>query len=183
MRIVTNRDLETAIARLSRRSPESLAAFITSLAQDSGPIGEQVRTFIVGDDLNEAMASIKERIDQLRHLRDRSHRQHSGEVVGQRLDALLDAIQTLVLPRDPRGALELLLLLIERDADAMESCGDYHDSVQSAVDRAAGLIAKAGQSQQPHEVRMTLTRLVAEDAYGTRRSLAAVMEAFAQGGS
>jgi len=65
-----------------------------------------VRTFIVGDDLNEAIASIKERIDQLRHLRDRSHRQHSGEVVGQRLDALLDAIQTLVLPRDPRGALE-----------------------------------------------------------------------------
>jgi len=67
------------------------------------------------------------------------------------------------------------VLLIERDADAMESCGDYHDSVQSAVGRAAGLIAGAGQSQPPHEVRMTLTRLVAEDAYGTRRSLTAVM--------
>jgi hypothetical protein len=128
------------------------------------------------------MASIKERSDQLRHLRDRSHRQHSGEDVGQRLDALLDAIQTLVLPRNPRGALELLVLLIERDADAMESCGDYHDSIQSAVDRAAGLIAEAAQSQPRHEVQMTLTRLVAEDAFGTRRSLAAVIQAFTQGG-
>jgi hypothetical protein len=34
--------------RLRGRDPESLAAFIVSLAQDSGPIGEQVPTFIVG---------------------------------------------------------------------------------------------------------------------------------------
>jgi hypothetical protein len=42
---------------LRRREPLSLAAFIVSLAQKSGPIGEHIRTFIVGDDLGEAAES------------------------------------------------------------------------------------------------------------------------------
>jgi hypothetical protein len=50
MRIETTEDFERARERLRRRDSESLAAFILSLAQDSGPIGQQVRTFIVGDD-------------------------------------------------------------------------------------------------------------------------------------
>lgn len=66
MRIETNRDLEAAIARLASRAPEALATFIASLAFDAGPIGEQVRTFIVGDDLSETTASLKGRIDALR---------------------------------------------------------------------------------------------------------------------
>jgi hypothetical protein len=49
VRIETNQDLETAITRLASRTPEALATFIASLAFDIGPIGEQVRTFIVGD--------------------------------------------------------------------------------------------------------------------------------------
>jgi hypothetical protein len=182
MRIVTYRDLDTAITRLSHRSPQSLATFIASLAHDSGPIGEQVRTFIVGDKINAAIASLKQRIDHLRHLRNRSTRHHSGEDVGQRLDYILDAIETLVLPVDPRAALELLVLLIERDGDAMESCGDYHEGVQSAVDLAAGLIAEAGKSHPRHEVRITLKRLVAEDAYGTRLSVSALIDTFAPAG-
>jgi hypothetical protein len=43
--IATKADFARALERLKRRHSESLAAFIMSLAQDSGPIGEQVRTF------------------------------------------------------------------------------------------------------------------------------------------
>ena len=61
MRIDTNQDLERALDRLTRRDSKSLATFIVSLAQDTGPVGEQVRTFIVGDNLAETVAH--ERID------------------------------------------------------------------------------------------------------------------------
>jgi hypothetical protein len=44
MRIETNQDLQTAIARLASRTPETLATFIASLAFDIGPIGAQKRT-------------------------------------------------------------------------------------------------------------------------------------------
>jgi hypothetical protein len=63
VRIETNQDLQTAIARLASRTPGTLATFIASLAFDIGPIGEQVRTFNVGDNLSETTASLKERIE------------------------------------------------------------------------------------------------------------------------
>ena len=47
MMIATKADFARALERLRGRDPESLAAFIVSLAQDSGPIGEQVRTVSV----------------------------------------------------------------------------------------------------------------------------------------
>ena len=52
--IETEVDFARALERLRRRDTGSLAAFILSLAQDSGPVGEQVRTFIVGDVVAEA---------------------------------------------------------------------------------------------------------------------------------
>ena len=54
--IETKADFTRALERLRRRDVVSLAAFILSLAQDSGPVGEQVRTFISGDDLAETVA-------------------------------------------------------------------------------------------------------------------------------
>ena len=54
MMVETKADFAQAFERLRRRDTESLAAFILSLAQDSGPVGEQVRTFIVGDVVAEA---------------------------------------------------------------------------------------------------------------------------------
>lgn len=55
MKIGTEVDFARALERLRRKDTESLAAFILSLAQDSGPVGEQVRTFIVGDVVAEAL--------------------------------------------------------------------------------------------------------------------------------
>jgi hypothetical protein len=175
VRIETNQDLETAIARLASRTPETLATFIASLAFDIGPIGEQVRTFIVGDNLSETTASLKERIEVLRGSR-RSHSRHrANEEVGERLGYILDSIKVLVLPVSPATAFELLVSLIERDGDAMEQCGDDHYSVQTELETAANLVATAMKSLPSREARETLERLVAEDGYGTRRPLADVL--------
>jgi hypothetical protein len=83
---VTNQDLETAITRLASRTPEMLATLIASLAFDAGPIGEQVRTFIVGDNISETTASLKERIDALRVSRQSHSRHRAHEEVAERLD-------------------------------------------------------------------------------------------------
>jgi hypothetical protein len=174
VRIETNQDLETAIARLASRAPEALATFIASLAFDSSPIGEQVRTFLVGDNLSETTASLKERINALRGSR-RSRRPRAREEVGERLGYILHSIETLVLPVSSATAFELLVLLIERDGDAMEQCGDDHWSVQMKLQTAANLIATAMKSVPSREARQTLERLVAEDGYGTRAPLADVL--------
>jgi hypothetical protein len=47
------------------------------------------------------------------------------------------------------------------------------------MERAAGLMARAGESLPQRDVKVTLERLMAEDRYGARRPLAAVVEAFA----
>jgi len=60
--IETQQDLAVAQERLRRRDPAVLAAFILSLAQEPGPLGDQVRTFIVGDDVAETVKSVQERI-------------------------------------------------------------------------------------------------------------------------
>ena len=175
MRIETNRDLETAIARLASRAPEALATFIASLAFDAGPIGEQVRTFIVGDDLSDATASLKERIEALRGSRRSNSRQRAHEEVGERLGYILHSIETLVLPLSPATAFELLVLIVERDGDAMEQCGDDGWSVQMNLEIAASLIAAAAKTLPSSDVQQTLERLVAEDGYGTRAPLADVL--------
>jgi hypothetical protein len=50
VRIETGAEFERAHERLRRRDANELATFLMSLAVDSGPIGERVRTFIVGDE-------------------------------------------------------------------------------------------------------------------------------------
>jgi hypothetical protein len=97
----------------------------------------------VGDSLSEATASLKERIDALRgSLRSHSrHRAH--EEVGEKLGYILRSIETLVLPVSPATAFDLLVLLIERDGDAMEQCGDDDWSVQMNLETTARLVATA----------------------------------------
>jgi len=113
-----------AIERLSRRDSKSLAAFIVSLAQDGGPVGEQVRTFIVGDDIDQAGSSIRERIESIEGISEYEYRHRRGAEIGQRLGFILDAIETWVMPVDPRCAFELLVRFMESDVVAMENCGE-----------------------------------------------------------
>jgi hypothetical protein len=176
-RLETGQDEVDARARLERRSTQALAAFIVSLAQDDGPAGEHARTFIVGDDLEATIRSVRARITALGAAYNDEARDLAGEAVGLRLEYLLEAIETLVLPVDAERAFELLVELFERDGDAMEGCGDHHDSVAIAFERASDLIGVASLRLPREEVLAVLRRLVANDDYGTRRRLAAVVTA------
>ena len=72
MTIETEVDFARGLERLRRRDTGSLAAFILSLAQDSGPVGEQVRTFIVGDVVAEAVEALRVRIKGAAELIERA---------------------------------------------------------------------------------------------------------------
>jgi hypothetical protein len=175
MRIDTNQDLERAIDRLTRRDSKSLATFIVSLAQDTGPVGEQVRTFIIGDDVKETVASIGARIRDLRSPTESENRGQLGQEIGERLEFILESIETLVLPVDPKAAFKLLVKVFEADAVAMENCEDHDFEVGSGFERAAELIGRAAESLPQAEVVAALEALLDDDGYGVRGALAEVI--------
>jgi hypothetical protein len=175
MMIETKVDFAHALERLRRRDAEALAAFILSLAQDSGPAGEQVRTFIVGDVVTEAAQSIRGRIKGLAILDEYAHRHARGKEIGVSLVFLLDAIDALVLPIDPRQAFDLLVLFFKADGQAMENCGDHDFEVTCAFERAAELIGRAATSVPRAYVVAALEPLMEDDGYGVRSALADVI--------
>lgn len=175
MRIDTIQGAARAIERLARRDSLSLAHFIVSLAQDSGPIGEQVRTYIIGDDIAAATESIKGRIESLRTPSESDYMRRRGEEIDERLEFVLDSIETLVLPVDAKQAFELLVLVFRSDAVAMENCGDHDYEVNSVFDRATELIAKAARALPHREVEAVLQPLILDDDYGVRRGLSEVI--------
>jgi hypothetical protein len=175
MMISTKVDFARALERLRGRDPESLAAFIVSLAQDSGPIGEQVRTFIVGDNVAETVESLRARIGSLRIPEAYEHRHTRGREMGASLEFIVESIEWLVMPVDPKRAFELLVLFFESDGVAMENCGDHDFEVTCAFERAAGLIEKAARLLPAREVTAALEPLLYDDGYGVREALAKVI--------
>jgi hypothetical protein len=173
--ITTKVEFAQALERLRRRDSEPLAAFILSLAQDSGPIGDQVRTFIVGDDVAETVESLKERIGDLRTPSEEAHRHARGKEIGASLGYVLDSIETLVLPVNPKAAFTLLVAVFEADAVAMENCGDHDFEVTSAFERAADLMVEAAKAVPRTEVVAVVEGLVDDDGYGVRGVLAEVI--------
>jgi hypothetical protein len=175
MTFETKADFESALARLRRRDPALMAAFILSLAQDWGPVGEQVRTFILGDDVAETAESLRQRLRSLESPSDYVHRHTLGKAVGQRLGFILDGIETLVLPTEPRRAFALPVEFFEADARAMEECGEHHWTVECAFERAAGIMGEAAKAMAVTEAAAEVSRLMAVDSYGLRRVLGVVV--------
>jgi hypothetical protein len=85
VRITTKDEFARGLERVRRRDPAVLAAFILSLAEDAGPNGEQVRAFIVGDDVVETAESVRERIRSLRIPTEGAHRHARGKEIGASL--------------------------------------------------------------------------------------------------
>ena len=174
VKLDTKAEFESALSRLRRRDPDSMAAFILSLAQASGPVGDQVRTFIVGDDPVEVAQSLRQRLRTLESPSEYHHRHELGEGIGQSLQFILDGIETLVLPTEPRRAFGLLVEFFEADGLAMEECGEHTQAVECTFERAAAMMAETAKALPAAEVATEMSRLMAVDAYGLRRVLGVV---------
>jgi hypothetical protein len=173
-RIETTEDFERARERLRRRDCDALAAFVLSLAMDSGAVGEQVRTFIVGDNVAETVESVRQRIGSLKIPSEYEHRHSLGQQMGAHLDFIVDSVERLVLPRDPNAALDLLVAMFEADQLAMENCGEHDWEVDCAYQRATGVMAEAAKHLSRAEVEKRVKALIEVDAYGVRVRLARV---------
>jgi hypothetical protein len=174
VRIDTQEEFERAHERLRRRDSDALAAFLMSLAVDSGAIGEQVRTFIVGDDGAETAESVRQRIRGLRVPSDYEHRHSLGREMGVSLDFIVDSVERLVLPVDARAAFELLVALFEADGMAMENCREHDWEVARAYQRAARVMGDAAKSLPRAAVAEAVKALMDQDVYGMRGELALV---------
>ena len=95
--------------------------------------------------------------------------------IGVSLGFILDAIDTLVLPIDPREAFDLLVLFFKADGQAMENCRDHDFEVTCAFERAAELIERAATSVPRADVVAALVPLIGDDRYGVRSVLADVI--------
>lgn len=168
-------DIERARERLRRRDPEALVDFLLSLAADAGPVGEQVRTFVVGDDLAQAVASVRRRIQGLRMPSEYDYRHSYGREIGTAIALIVDSVVRLVLPRDSKAAFEVLVALFEADAIAIENCGEHHWEVECAYQRAAIGMSEAAKHLPIPEIRDQITALLNTDSYGVRAYLAAVL--------
>jgi len=172
--IQTQQGLADAIARLVRRPPDQLANYIASLAVEGGVIGERAELFIIADNVPETIAAVRVGIESLLPMLARAKRRLNGRDVGRRLEYLLDAIESVVLPVNSQAAFSLLVSLFERDGDATEASGEYHDCVARAYTRAADLMAVAAVALPTVEVRVVVERLMSQDDYGMRRVLASM---------
>lgn len=181
-RIETTEDFERARERLRRRNSDSLVAFLMSLAMDSGPVGEQVRTFIVGDDVAETVASVRRRISGLGIPSEYEHRHSLGKEMGSSLDFIVDSVERLVLPNNSKAAFELLVAMFEADQVAMENCGEHDWEVACAYKRATGVMAEAAKHLPPAEIEERVKGLIERDAYGVRADLVSVYCIEAQAG-
>jgi hypothetical protein len=175
MRLETTEDFERARERLRRRDSESLAAFLMSLAGDSGPVGQQVRTFIIGDDVAATTEAVRQRISRLSMPSEYEHRHSHGREIGTSLDFIVDSVERLVLPRDPAAAFELLGAMFEVDALAMANCGEHDWEVTCAYKRAAGVMREAAKTLPRAEVDSRVRTLIDGDEYGVRSALASVL--------
>jgi hypothetical protein len=180
VRIDTKEDFERAYERLRRRGSDSLASFLMSLATDSGPVGEQIRTFIVGDDLAKTVESVRERLRGLQIPSDYEHRHSPGREIGVNLDFIVDSVERLVLPIDPNAAFQLLVALFEADGVAMENCGEHDWEVACAYQRAQGVMAEAAKSLPRAEVEESVKTLIDRDGYGMRLELGTVLRLISQ---
>lgn len=177
MRIDTERDFERARERLRQRDPDSLATFLASLALDSGPVGAQVRTFIVADDLLETVDSVRQRISGLSIPSEYEHRHSLGREIGVSLNFIVDSVERLVLPIDPQAAFHLLVALFEADGVAMENCGEHDWDVLCAYKRAAEVTANAAKNLRRSDVEVAVKALIDGDRYGVRRCLVSLLAA------
>jgi len=176
LKIETKHGFEQAHARLRQRSSDSLAAFVLSLAMDTGPVGAQVRTFIVGDDVTESVQSVRERIEGLKGASACDHRHAFGREIGIHVNFIVDSIEQWILPHDPSGAFELVEALFEQDAIAMEICGEHDWTVTSAYQRAAALMAKTIDKLPVETVDERVGALIINDGYGLRAALSGILK-------
>jgi hypothetical protein len=85
-----------------------------------------VRTFIVGDNVEETVASVRARLASLSIPTEYDHRHAHGKEIGERLAFIVESIRSLVLPVNPSAAFDLLGDLFEQDGQTLEECGERH---------------------------------------------------------
>lgn len=172
MMVSTKEQLESLRCALERRTPQELAAFILTLIHVPNGVGSLIHAFAVIDDSNEATEIVKnEIVSLLAGERDYEYRHKQSSMIVSRLGHILDAIEIVLLPKNPTAAIEMLVQLIEGDANVAEQCFEDDFGAQQAFGRACDLLRSAARNLPIAAVQPILDRLRSRDDYGLRSRL------------
>jgi hypothetical protein len=171
----TQTDVIEAVARLARRPPERLAAFIVSLAHRTDPVHERVLSFLAADDSAVHSAYLRTQILRLRGGVDRRSRDNEVEANVIRLEYVLDAIEQHVLFSDPTEALALLALALESDATLLDQSTEFDLEIECAMIRACRLIEAVAALLPIESTRAMLEQLYDRDTHGCREPLVGII--------
>ncbi len=158
------------VARLARRGAEPLARFILTLAHDDNGVGAYVRRFVTGEDLPRCLQGLEESLVAICDGERSYDRRHAlDDVWLRRLEHLLDVIELVVLPADPRAAVGLLVKVIESDEKIENLLGDAWTT--PTFERACALLRQTSHGLPATEVEATFARLLEKDGFGHRARL------------
>ena len=140
----TKLDYERARTCLEQRSPQELADFILSLAHASNGIGAYVAAFALSDAPRAAAEVIASEITVLaRGERDYDYRHRQSFEISARADRTIDAIERMLIARDPTTAAELLRRLLGCEPDILDHALEDDDAGR-IFDRARELLERIG---------------------------------------
>jgi NTP pyrophosphatase (non-canonical NTP hydrolase) len=156
---------------LAKRGAERLAAFVLKLGQTVDGVEERIEAFLASDDSKSAAQLAARYLTEIKGARRRYHGYEGAQELADRLDQILDIIETAVLPASPSAALDLTVQFIESDGYAFETADDSYGHIGAVFGRACALFADAAKSLPSADTLPIFKRLVASDAYGARGDL------------
>ena len=112
------------VEQLARRGAQNLARFILTLANDDNGVGAYVRAFVAADNLAEARQLLDAELNAIREAEREYDYPPPRRCAPSGVDHMLDAVELVVLPADPRAAFELLTRVIESDGPVAENAGN-----------------------------------------------------------
>lgn len=162
--------------RLARRPAVSLAQFIVSLRFAPDPVGEHIRTFLLAEDLPATAASIAARLEHFADLTaHRPTRSSRSPPIAATLEYLLDDIESIVRPDDPRQAFDLLVRFLECDAAASERSRDEDWEIQQVFNRAVEILTDTAKVVPAEDRKLAAAQLLSADSYGLRKGVREVL--------
>ncbi|MBM4335533.1 MAG: hypothetical protein FJ108_06415, partial [Deltaproteobacteria bacterium] len=164
-------DADELRARLARTAPESLAAFLSRLAEEDEALRDRIETLALGADPAALAAALDHRLKRFRSGRSFITYGESG-AFARELQGWLDDVETQLLATDAEAAWKLVDRFIRADERILGRADDSNGSIGGAFRRACGLWHRAAAAlpAEPAWVER-VHELHAGDEYGTRDAL------------
>ena len=136
--------IESLEAFLQRQEPSTLAAILLELAADHEAVQQRLARMQLADRPDKLAAGFKKTLAAWRRS-TKFYGYRDSREYGRQLEAWLDQVERVLLPKDPPAAVALFESFIEADASWFEHADDSDGCIGDAVRAACRHWLKAGR--------------------------------------